>query len=33
MRTHGHRERSITQWGLLEGTREGTAVVREVEQG
>ena len=25
MRTHGHREGSITHWGLLEGNRGGTA--------
>ena len=24
MRTHGHREGSITHWGLLGGTRGGT---------
>ena len=23
MRTHGHREGSITHWGLLQGTRGG----------
>ena len=33
MRTHGHREGSITHWGLLEGTRRGTEGVREVGEG
>ena len=30
MRTHGHRERSITHWGLLGGNRGGTAGVGEL---
>ena len=30
MRTHGHREGSITHWGLLWGNRGGTEGVREV---
>ena len=30
MRTHGHREGSITHWGLLEGNRGGTAGGREL---
>ena len=30
MRTHGHREGSITHWGLLGGTKGGTAGVREL---
>ena len=32
MRTHGHREGSITHWGLLGGTWGGTVVGREVER-
>ena len=30
MRTRGHREGSITHWGLLGGTRGGTAWGREL---
>ena len=30
MTTHGHKEESITHWGLLEGTRGGAAGGREV---
>ena len=33
MRTHGHREGSITNWGLLQGTRGGTVGYREVGEG
>ena len=36
MRTHGHREGSITPWGLLEGNRGGTVGVgscREIAWG
>ena len=29
MRTHGHRKGSITHWGLLAGTKGGTARGRE----
>ena len=30
MRTHGHRERSITHWGLFVGARGGTVESGEV---
>ena len=30
MRTHGHREGSITQWGLLGRIRAGTVGSREL---
>ena len=33
MRTHGHREGSITHWGLSEGTRGGAVGGREVGEG
>ena len=33
MRIHGHREGSITHWGLLQGTREGTEEGWEVGEG
>ena len=33
MRTHGHREGSITHWGLLGENRVGTVRGREVGEG
>ena len=33
MRTHGHREGSITYWGLLWGTRGGTVGGGEITWG
>ena len=33
MRTHGHREGSITHWALLRVAKGGTAVGREVGEG
>ena len=33
MRTHGHREGSITHWGLLGEDRGGTVGGREVGKG
>ena len=33
MRTHGHREGSITHWGLLGGTRGGTVAGGEDGEG
>ena len=33
MRTHGHREGSITHWGLLWGAKGETAGVWEVGEG
>ena len=33
MRTYGHREGSITHWGLFAGTRGGAAGDREVGEG
>ena len=33
MRTHGHRERSTTHWGLLGGIEEGQGVLGGIAWG